>query len=158
MVNKLTIRKAIADDLDAIGKLWQEFMDFHKELDPHFTRPTDGHVRYKEFISGHMTSDTSYVLVAEEDSKAVGYCLATLMKHPSLFEMRDYGIVLDLAVTEQYCRKGIAGKLYHEAEVWFADHGIHRIEVQVAVSNEASAAFWWKMDFNPYVTTEFKNI
>lgn len=159
MTNEVAIRKAVTDDLDAIGDLWQELMDFHKSLDPHFTRSIDGHVRFQEFISDHMKSDTSCVMVAEDECKAlVGYCLGTLAKHPPVFAARDYGIILDLSVTRQYRRWGIGERLYHETEAWFADKGIHRIEVQVAVSNEASAAFWWKMDFNPYITTEFKNI
>jgi ribosomal protein S18 acetylase RimI-like enzyme len=159
MVNKVTIRKAVSDDLDAIGGLWQELMDFHKELDPHFTRSTDGHVQFQEFISNHIKSYASCVLVAEDDSKAVvGYCLATLAKHPPIFDARDYGIVFDLAVTQRCRRLGIGERLYRETESWFADQGIHRIEVRVSTLNEASAAFWWKMDFNPYITTEFKNL
>jgi ribosomal protein S18 acetylase RimI-like enzyme len=112
-----------------------------------------------EFISHHIKSDVSCVLVAEEGSKAlVGYCLAALAKHPPVFDRRDYGIVFDLAVTERCRRQGIGERLYSTAEAWFADRGIRRVEVQVAVSNEISAAFWWKMDFNPYITTEYKNI
>jgi ribosomal protein S18 acetylase RimI-like enzyme len=159
MVNDLTIRKAAPDDMDAIGNLWLELMDFHKRLDPHFSLSADSHMRFKEFISDHIKSDTSRVLVAEEDSKALaGYCLAALAKHPPVFDRRDYGIVFDLAVTERRRRQGIGERLYNAAEAWFAGRGIHRIEVQVAVSNEVSASFWWKMDFNPYITTEFKDI
>jgi ribosomal protein S18 acetylase RimI-like enzyme len=158
MMNKVSIRKAVVDDLNAIGNLWQEFMDFHKRCDPHYSRSTDGHDRFKEFISGHMTSDISCVLVAEQGTTVVGYCLATLAKYPPVFENRDYGMVFDLAVTELCRRKGIGERLFHEAEAWFADRGIHRIEVRVAVSNETSTAFWKKMGFNPYVTTVFKNI
>ena len=155
----MTIRKATPDDLDAIGDLWQELMDFHKRLDPHFSRSKDGLVQFKKFTSDHIKSDASCVLVAEEDGKAVvGYCLAAQERHPPVFEGRDYGLVFDLAVTERCRRQGIGERLYKAAEAWFADHGIYRIEVQVAVSNEVSAAFWWKMDFNPYVTTEFKKI
>ncbi|MFA5393038.1 MAG: GNAT family N-acetyltransferase [Candidatus Ratteibacteria bacterium] len=157
-MNKVTIRKASVDDLNAIGNLWQEFMDFHKSRDPRFTRSADGHERFKEFISGHMTLDTSRVLVAEEDGKVVGYCLAKLAKYPPVFEKQDYGTVFDLAVTERCRRSGIGAKLYHVAQVWFAEHEIHRIELRVAVSNETSTAFWKKMGFSPYATTVSKNI
>ncbi len=159
MVNELTIRKAAPDDMDAIVNLWQELMDFHRRLDIHFSLSPDSHVRFKEFISHHIRSDASCVLVAEEETKAVvGYCLAALARHPPVFDMRDYGILFDLAVTERCRRQGIGEQLYRAAEAWFTGRGIHRIEVQVAVSNEVSAAFWWKMDFNPYITIEFKDI
>jgi ribosomal protein S18 acetylase RimI-like enzyme len=133
-------------------------MDFHKLRDSHFARSADGHERFEEFISGHMTSDMSCVLVAAQGITVVGYCLATLAKYPPVFENRDYGTVFDLAVTESCRRNGIGERLYHEAEAWFADRGIHRIEVRVAVSNETSTAFWKKMRFSPYMTTVFKNI
>jgi len=159
MVNEITIRRAGPDDLAAVGNLWQELMDFHKGLDPHFTRATDGHVFFMDLMSEHITSDASCVLVADEEGKAVvGYCLATLARQHPVFESRDYGVILDLAVTGRCRRQGIGESLYRESESWFSGRGIHRIEVRVAVSNEASAAFWWKMDFCPYVTTEFKNI
>lgn len=97
MKSDVTIRKAANADLDAIGRLWQEFMDFHRDRDPHFARSADGHERFKEFIAGHITSDTSCVLVADDGGEIVGYCLATLAKYPPVFEHRDYGAVFDLA-------------------------------------------------------------
>jgi ribosomal protein S18 acetylase RimI-like enzyme len=158
MMKRATVRKAVTTDLNAIGDLWQEFMDFHRNRDPHFARSADGHERFKEFISGHMTSENSFVLVAEQGGRLVGYCLATLAKYPPVFEDRDYGTVFDLAVTERSRRTGIGERLYRMTEAWFAEHNIHRIEIRVAVSNETSTAFWKKMGFNPFVTTVFKNI
>jgi len=32
VMNKVSVRKAVVDDLNAIGNLWQEFMDFHPYL------------------------------------------------------------------------------------------------------------------------------
>jgi ribosomal protein S18 acetylase RimI-like enzyme len=159
LANEVIIRKAASSDMDAITDLWQELMDFHYSLDPQFNRSPDSLSRFMEFISSHIKSDSSCVFVAEEEGRSLaGYCLATLGKHPAVFERRDYGIILELAVTGRRRRQGIGENLYRMAEAWFADLGIHRIEVQVAVSNEVSASFWWKMDFAPYITTEFKNI
>jgi ribosomal protein S18 acetylase RimI-like enzyme len=154
----VTIRRAATGDLNAIGDLWREFMDFHKSRDAHFARAADGHDRFKEFISGHMASETSCVLVADVDGEAVGYCLATRAQYPPVFAYRDYGTVYDLAVTERCRRNGIGERLYRAAQTWFVERGIHRIELRVAVSNEVSTAFWQKMGFSPYVTTVCKNI
>ena len=158
MKDEATIRKATTADLNAIGALWQEFMDFHRERDSHFVRSDDGHERFKEFIAGHMTTETSCVLVAEQDRDVVGYCLATMAKYPPVFENRDYGTVFDLAVTKRCRRTGIGERLYRAIETWFGKHGVHRIEIRVAVSNETSTSFWKKMGFRPYVTTVFRNI
>lgn len=158
MIIEPIIRKAAPDDLNAIGTLWREFMDFHRDRDPHFARTADGHERFKEFISGHMASENSCVLVAEQDENIVGYCLATLALYPPVFENRDFGTVFDLAVTERYRRTGIGERLYRMTERWFAERNVHRIEIRVVESNETSTAFWGKMGFNPYVKTVVKNI
>jgi ribosomal protein S18 acetylase RimI-like enzyme len=158
MTNEVTIRPAFTGDLNAIGNLWKEFMDFHKSRDVHFSRSTDGHERFIEFISGHLSSDTSSVLIAERDGELVGYCLATLAKYPPVFEAQYYGAIFDLAVTERYRRNGIGEKLYEAVQGWLAEHEVHRIEVRVAISNEISKAFWKKMGFEPYVETAFKTI
>jgi ribosomal protein S18 acetylase RimI-like enzyme len=158
MKTDVIIRRAVANDLEAIGCLWQEFMDFHRERDSHFTRATDGHERFKKFISGHIASDNSCVLVAEKEGSVVGYCLAILAKYPPVFDKRDHGVVFDLAVTERYRRSGVGEKMYHTVQSWFSGRGVHRIELRVAVTNETSTAFWRKMGFKPYVETVFKTI
>jgi ribosomal protein S18 acetylase RimI-like enzyme len=158
MENETTIRKAVVGELDAIGNLWQEFMDFHKSRDPHFARSADGHERFKEFIAGHIASDASCVLVADQGGEVVGYCLATLAKYPPVLEKRDYGTVFDLAVTKRCRRTGIGERLYQAVQAWFAERGVHRVEIRVVVANEVSSAFWRKMGFSPCVTTVVKNI
>lgn len=157
-VSELVIRKAITKDLESICFLWQEFMDFHKERDPAFTRSADGHEHFKEFIAGHLEKESSLVLVVEQDSVLVGYCLAILTKFPPVFENRDYGTVYDLAVTQKHRRVGIGEKMYKAAESWFSERGVHRIEIRVVVSNEVASAFWRKMGFSPHVETVFKKI
>lgn len=152
------IRQAVAEDLGAIGVLWLEYMDFHRQRDAHFTRSVDGHERFKEFISRHMTSATSCMLVAEQDGRIVGYCLAALVEYPPIFEQRTYGTIFNLAVTEHCRRTGIGEKMYAAVQAWFAERGVHRTEVRVAVTNEVSTAFWRKMGFEPYVMIVFRNV
>jgi ribosomal protein S18 acetylase RimI-like enzyme len=158
METDVLIRKATSDDLDVIGRLWQEFMDFHRERDSHFARSADGHERFKQFISGHITSDNSCVLVAEKEGSVIGYCLSTLAKYPPVFDKQDYGSILDLVITEPYRRMGIGERMYRTVQSWFSERGVHRIELRVAVTNEVSTAFWRKMGFKPYVETDFKTI
>ena len=158
MKTDLIIRRAVLNDLEMIGRLWQEFMDFHRARDSHFTRSVDGHERFKEFIAGHIPSKTVCVLVAEKHGEVVGYCLAALAKHPSVFEKQDYGQVFDLAVTERFRRMGIGEKMYQMVQSWFSEQGVYRIEIRVAVTNETSAAFWRTMGFKSYMETGYKNI
>lgn len=78
-----------------------------------------------------------------------GYCLATEEKYPPVFEIKKYGIIHDLAVTERYRRNGISISLFIAAQQWFTGHDISRIKVQLVRENEVSKAFWKKMGFEP---------
>lgn len=158
MKTDVLIRKAEGKDLDAIGGLWREFMDFHRDRDPHFSRAEDGDKHFKEFISRHIASDKSCVLVAENDGCVVGYSLATLTKNPPVLKEKDYGTISDLAVSGKCRRMSIGEKMYKETLSWFSEHGVRRIELRVAVANEVSSAFWRKMGFSPYAEILCKDL
>jgi ribosomal protein S18 acetylase RimI-like enzyme len=152
------IRKARTGDLEAIGKLWCEFMDFHSARDPHFSRSEEGEKCFKEFIAKHIAAGDSCVLVAESGGEVVGYLLASLTKNPPVLKERDYGTISDLAVAGRCRRMDIGGKMYREALLWFAERGVRRIELRVAATNEVSTAFWQKNGFTPYAVVLSKNI
>ncbi len=152
------IRNATQEDTEAICALWKELMDFHKGRDRHFTRSADGHERYAEFISGRISSGTSCVLVAEQRDEIVGYCLASVSKFTPVYEHQEYGMIFDLAVTENCRRRGIGQALVEEVLRWFSEQNIHRVEVRVATSNEISMSFWKKMGFVPYIEIVYKEI
>ena len=154
----MRIRKATQEDTRAIVELWKELMGFHKERDRHFTRSADGHKRFAEFVSGRIAHKASSILVAEQQDAIVGYCLATISKYPPVFEYQEYGAIFDLAVTENYRRKGIGQALVEAALQWFSEQEIHRVEVRVATSNENSTAFWKKIGFVPYLEVVYKEI
>ena len=158
MNEKFKIRQATGADVSALSELWKEFMDFHKERDPHFSRATTGHENFAKFVAEHIQNDMSCVLVAEEKNEIIGYCMASIAKYPPVFEPTKYGTVFDLAVTEKYRRKGIGKRMFEEIERWFSERKIRRIELRVATSNEVSIAFWHKMGFIPYVETVYKEI
>jgi ribosomal protein S18 acetylase RimI-like enzyme len=158
MEEQVTIRNACEQDLDMIIELWKELMDFHKIRDQHFSRSSDGHKKFMEFISGHIASETSKVLVADYNDSIVGYCLASISNNPPVFVIKEYGSIFDLAVTESHRRTGIGEKLCQEIQKWFKERKIQRIELRVAVTNEVSTSFWRKMGYRPYVVTLYKEI
>lgn len=157
-MNELKIRQAATTDLAAIGELWEELMDFHEAGDSHYARSPDGREQFVEFIAGHMKSEQARVWVAELDGEVVGYCLSMLAKYPPVFAERDYGSVFDLAVRGSHRRQGIGALLYRTASAWFAEHGVRRIEIGVAVTNPVSTAFWNKLGFRPYLTRSYVRI
>ncbi len=158
MAKNITIRKATLEDVPAIVELWKEFMDFHKERDRLFSRCVTGDKAFADFITGHISNDTSCVLVAEAGMDIVGYCLAIVEKSPPVLEIKKYGLIQDIAVTEAYRREGIGEKLLKEALSFLREKGLHRIEARFAINNKLSTEFWAKMGFRPYLETAFMEI
>jgi ribosomal protein S18 acetylase RimI-like enzyme len=156
MQSNLKIRKAIPADLPAIVELWKDFMDFHSNLDPFFSRSQDGHENFLNWVEKEMESDNAELFVAVSSGKILGYIKIELSNYPPVFEFKKYGMISDAAVATEYRRKGIGEALYEQAMNWFEDKGIKRVELRVANVNPVAQRFWRKMGFIPYMTTMFK--
>jgi GNAT superfamily N-acetyltransferase len=151
----VVIRQAVASDREAVGDLFKEMFDFHKERDPHFSRSNNGHEVFANWFVRQIAESESLPLVAEVEGEVVGYSLGIIRKHSPVFQRRNYGEINDIAVTERYRRLGIGQKFFGRTREWFHSRGIERIEVRVASTNEVSLAFWRKMGFQSYLETLF---
>lgn len=158
MASKVIIRKAVAADIPSIVELWKELMDFHKVRDRIFSRSATGHESFADFITSHISKETSCLYVAKAGEDIVGYCLALVEKYPPVLEMTEYGLVQDLAVTEKYRHRGIGKRFLKEAQSWYCEKGIHRVEARVSKYNNTSREFWAKMGFTPYLETVFLEV
>jgi GNAT superfamily N-acetyltransferase len=153
MSGQVNIQDAVVEDVPAITELWKELMDFQRERDRLFSRSATGHEGFADYVTGHILSETSRVFVAEAGKDVVGYCLAIVEKYPPVLEIKEYGLVQDLAVTKKHRRSGIGKRLLKEARNWFYEKGVHRVEARVATTNKISTEFWAKMGFTPYLET-----
>lgn len=139
-------------------RLFKDVMDFHEELDPFFTRPNDGCVKFAKFIDGKIPEGNWLVSVATYDDAIIGYCIATIEEYPPVFVKPRYGHILDLGIAEKYRKKGAGKCLLKNAIDWIEDKGIHRIELQVVANNKVAQAFWKKMGFSPFMDRLSKKI
>ena len=158
MAGRVVIRKAVVGDVPSIVGLWKELMDFHRERDRLFSRSTTGHGGFSDWIAGHILSETACIFVAEAGEDVVGYCLAIIEKYPPVLEIKEYGLVRDLAVTGKHRRSGIGERLLNEARNWLHEKGVRRVEARVATANRIAREFWAKMGFTPYLETVFLEI
>ena len=155
MAREVIIRKAVAEDVLPIVELWKELMDFHKERDKIFSRSVTGHERFADYLTGHISKENSCLFVAESGEDIVGYCLVYIEKYPPVIELKEYCLVQDIAITERYRRKGIGKRFLKEAQRWYCEKGIHRVEARVSTYNKAARGFWAEMGFKPYLETVF---
>lgn len=137
-------------DIAQITGLWEELIDFHKARDAFFSRSREGSKRFGEFIAGNLRKDDAIVYVAENNGSVIAYILATAQEYPPVYEIKNYGVINDLAVASAYRRTGIGRQLVAMAMEWFLGKQIRRIELEVVEANEVSTSFWRKMGCTPY--------
>jgi GNAT superfamily N-acetyltransferase len=158
MQTPVVIRKATRRDLNAIVALGRELMDFHKALDPLFTRSADFDALFGRFVLRNIRSTAACVLVATANEQIVGYCQGMLDRHPpSILEPR-YGLILDFCVAAAHRRTGVGERMFTAMRTWFRTQGIRRLEVRHSTFNEIAARFWPKMGFTPYLRTLFLDL
>jgi GNAT superfamily N-acetyltransferase len=148
---RIRIRQARTEDAHALAGLWEEMAAFHAEL-ARYWRIKAG---CKEDYAAHMQSvvrdANRAVFVAHDDGKIVGFILVQLDSRARVFVENVHGLVVDLAVTEDYRRQGIGTRLVARATRWFGSRGVETMEVRIATANPLSSAFWKKQGFEPYM-------
>lgn len=152
-MKQIKYREATETDLPKIIELWKEFIDFHKDRDPIFSRSKEGPDNFGRYILENMSKADAIVYVAESDGEVVAYILSMIQDYPPAFEVKKFGFISDLAVSSGSRRSGIGMHLFEMARNWFVKKGMRRIEIGVAVTNEISTSFWDKMGFKPYKST-----
>ncbi|MCB9434406.1 MAG: GNAT family N-acetyltransferase [Ardenticatenaceae bacterium] len=153
------IRRASTHDIPAILPLWVEFITFHADRDSFFEQdyPSLTH-HYQQFLEKALASDAWLVVVAEGEKGALaGYCVATSENRWSAeYGGHHYGFVEDMAVAAAYRRQGVAQALYDVVEAWFQQQNVDHIELNIAVANEVSRAFWERQGFRSLIIRMIK--
>lgn len=73
MKSKLKILEAERIDLPEVVELWQELMNFHKDLDSFFSCSEDGSIRFMDHISKQIELENATILVAKKAGSVIGY-------------------------------------------------------------------------------------
>jgi len=146
----MEIKMADKSQVVGIVKIWIEFIDFHKEIDPFFTRRQDGHINFEKFVRYLLESEDSLVLVALDNEQVVGYSIAEIKEYPPAFLTEKHGFISDMAVKSDYRRKGAGQLLLNEVLKWFDSKKVNRIELHVTSKNKIGYSFWKKHGFRDY--------
>jgi ribosomal protein S18 acetylase RimI-like enzyme len=150
---KSTVEIAPAADrhIPEIVEIWKEFIDYHRGIDPFFTRREDGHVNFERFVRGLIGSDDSQVLVAMDDGSVVAYSIARIGEYPPAYTREVHGLICDMAVKSGYRRQGIGERMLKQMLAWFESRNLKRIELHVVARNTTGYSFWKKHGFKDYM-------
>jgi GNAT superfamily N-acetyltransferase len=159
MALALTIRKARLTDVEAVVELWKELLDFHKAIDPFWSRSRTGHKTFAEYLTKEcIGADRRRAWLAQAGQRTVGFAMGAIEDYPPCLRIKQYGLLECLVVTKSWRNKGVGEKLVKRARRWFADKGMTRIEVRHAAANTLAGGFYAGLGFEPYLTTVFTQI
>lgn len=126
----MTVRRAVAEDFDAIATLWREFD--HEIPPPTHEGPADEEKELRE-IAELIASEIA--LVAEDDGVPIGFALAR-RRAPG------FGTLTDLYVSRDARRSGIGTELMREVLSAFKGLGIERFDLDVVASNHVARSLY----------------
>jgi ribosomal protein S18 acetylase RimI-like enzyme len=136
-VTDFVIRRAVAGDKPALGRLGAMLLRAHYEFDrQRFMAPAaDTEDGYGWFLGTQMRDPEAVVLVAEREGRVIGYVYAGL-EPQSWKELREAsGFIHDVAVEEPDRRSGVASALIEAAIAWLREHGAPRVMLWTAEAN-----------------------
>jgi len=145
------IRPATHRDVEAIGDLWVELMNYHATLDSRFSVPRHGRNNYVRQLQKALRDESFQVLVAVEDRRVIGYVMGYIGQNPPIFAKPRFGFIADLCVTQTQRRQGVGQRLVREICRWFHLRGLDSVQMNVAHHNPQSQAFWRKLGSTDYL-------
>lgn len=97
----------------------------------------------REQIQRVLLQDRHLMLIAENEGSLLGFLIG-VRSDP---KRTQHVLTLVVGVRQSSVRQGIGTLLFSEMEVWAINHGIHRLELHVLITNQAAIAFYTKQNF-----------
>lgn len=142
----MLIRKATMDDIEALRTLYLELeKDGVKYQPEHFV------IGYRDddFFEKIINSENQDILVAETESKVVGFSHVMMLKQKNVACLKPQTLVYiqDLDVITEMRSQGIGSLLMKASKEYGITHGADFIRTQVFPQNTDGLRFYKKMGF-----------
>lgn len=151
-INKIKIRRATVDDLASICELSQLLFDYERQFTNEFNMSWSHAKEGQEFFTKRLKSRKSFILLAQNRNKLVGYILITLEK----FAWRAFNPIADvvnLSVVPTYRGKGIGTTLFQQAKKLAIKRGAKRMSVSALMKNTRTLKFYQRQGFGDFNVT-----
>lgn len=148
---RIAIRDGTEEDLDDVVDLWGMLARHHEQISEEFTLAWDGQRKWSKYLRAKFDEISTKLIVAEENSKIVGFMLCLLSPNAPVFKERKVGVVSDVFVLEERRRKGVTKKMLDVAVKWFRKNKVRTVQLGVAHDNLEARAVWRTIGFTPYM-------
>ena len=138
------IRRAAAGDTDAVGRLWEKLVAYHRSLDERLPEAANnGGDLYARRIMDRINDTHTGIFVAEVDGEIVGFVLGLIVDLvPEMFRQLTGGFLADIYVDDAFRRCGVGRQMVSALVEWFEARGVQYMEWYVASENAVGRAFW----------------
>lgn len=145
----LTVRKARADDSEAVWYLWVALQTLHTEADPTNYRPPADQAGFQDYFDGALHGEDWEPLVAERNGEVVGYMvLRDIKREPDFLHCARHWLDIEhLSVAESARRSGVAAALLEQARRIARRRGIDEIKVGVGAFNADAVEAYERLGF-----------
>jgi diamine N-acetyltransferase len=149
---EISVRKATADDYNALCELFNEGDALHRDHLPHLFQKPSGAAREQDYYWGLLAEENVALLVAELGENLVGFVHAIVREPPALpvFVPRRYAIVEGLVVKSGFQNHGIGRILMDKMQEWAIAKGATSIELHVYEFNETAISFYERLGYQTF--------
>lgn len=140
----MIIREIKAEDAEMFAELTREVEDgsAFMMMEPGERTLKGGQMEQR--IKGMKQEGISTILIAIENHKLVGYLVAI----GENIRRKRHSAYLVIGISKDYRGRGIGTALLWEAEKWAVERKLHRLELTVAVPNQAAVVLYQKAGFS----------
>lgn len=141
MIPAMTIRPAVAADVEAVLPMVQRISALHQSWDePRFRTNANLIDSYRRWLTARATDPHAVFLVAEESrtpGALGGYLVGTIEDEIPIYWTPRCGWIHDLWVDEPLRRRGVGRRMTQIAIERFRATGVTQIRLQTAAANDA---------------------
>ena len=154
LMQKVHIRRATEQDMEALLALYVELHEFHARGLPHWLRIPEvyDHAASRELLRGLFDKETAAIFVAEVLGKIAGLLEMYLKEdeeHPLAVAHR-YGYVQSLVVSAAFRKHGLGKALLEQGHLWTQEHGGEEVRLAVWEFPEGPLHFYEALGYNTY--------
>ena len=115
----------------------QKIAALHQQWDPaKFGYKDHPENMYSEWLTARTSDPQSVFLVADLESKLVGFLIATTEAEIPIYKLKHFGFIHDIWVDSDYRNEGIARQLVMLTIEKFRDMGLKQVRGDTAAANE----------------------
>ena len=141
----MIIRALVLSDYSAVDMLMSELHELHAEKRPDIYAPAK-HIYSEEQFAEMLENENTFAIGAEIEGELAGICFFDIRgKNPKAKNgvvPNTTAFISDIVVGKKFRRKGIAKKLFEEAEKTAKEKGALRIDLMVWAFNEDAIEFY----------------